>query len=85
MCIVVFSSLVLIFYNKSTQNFTRNLGLVDNIMFMLFANSSFVYSYKSYYILNVLINYEKKSSHLINVKFVLVYIIGVQVACCIIV
>ena len=82
MCVIVLSTLSLIFYNKSTQDFTRKIGLVDNIMFILLANSSFIYSYFSFNILMTLITYEKKSSHFIYVKYILIYIIGIQIACC---
>ena len=81
--ISICSLIGLIAFNKQTLIFSKKLKLVDNIFFFIYINTTFLYSFLSYNLLNNLETIDVlKSYNYLCSKQILVFIMGVQVLCC---
>ena len=82
--ISIASILTMTAFYKETAELTKRLGLVDNILLFFYINCSFIYSLVSFTLLSNIETTEiLKSYNYIFTKQILVYIMGVQVLCCI--
>ncbi len=82
--ISITSILGMTFFYKESAEITKRLGLVDNILLFLYTNSSFLYSAVSFTLLSNIETTEIfKNYNYIFTKQILVYIMGIQVLCCI--
>lgn len=71
------------FYNDETLKFSHAIDLVDNILFLLYLLSSFIYSVWTYDLLTRLNVAEMpKDNFYLLIKKYLIVIMGVQLFCC---
>ncbi len=78
---ISFSYLVLVFFNDSTLYITIHfLKLTDNVFFLLFLMSSYIFCLDTFYFLNKFdISTVPKESYYINIKMYLLAIMGITI------
>jgi hypothetical protein len=80
----VISMFAMTFLGEQTMSLSRNIGLVDNILFLLFMTASFSYCLLSFDLLEKLnIREIPKDCYCILFKRYLITLMAVQLFCCI--
>jgi hypothetical protein len=82
-CVSTVSLFVLIFYNKETKAFSNEIGLLDNIVFLAYIISTYIYCVLSFSLLQCMnISYIPKSNFFLSLKKMILFIMTLQVLSC---